>query len=72
LLGAVLVYGVPLAALLLGATVGAALFASDIAAAVGAGLALLGAWPAVSLLRRPVERATLRHVAVRRVDDLPC
>ncbi len=72
LLGAALVYGLPLAALLAGAAVGSLLFDSDVAAAVGAALALVAAWPAAAVLRRPVERATLRHLAVRRMDGPPC
>lgn len=65
LLGAGLVYGVPLAALLIGAGVGAALFGSDWAAAVGAGLALLAALLGTSFLRRRLEQATLRRLDVR-------
>lgn len=65
LLGAALVYGVPLAALLFGASVGALLFDSDLAAAAGAGLALLGALLAASLVRRRLEQATLRRLAVQ-------
>jgi positive regulator of sigma E activity len=72
LLGAALVYGLPLAALLFGAAVAAAVFDSDLAAAAGAGVALLGAWLAASVLRRPIEQATLRHLAVRRVANDPC
>jgi positive regulator of sigma E activity len=65
LLGAGLVYGVPLAALLIGAGVGAALFGSDLAAAAGAGLALLAALLGTSFLRRRLEQATLRRLDVR-------
>jgi positive regulator of sigma E activity len=67
LLGAALVYGVPLAALLLGAAAAAAMFDSDLAAAAGAGLALLAALLAAARVRRRVEQATLRRLAVRRV-----
>jgi positive regulator of sigma E activity len=67
LLGAALVYGVPLVALLTGAAVAAALFESDWAAAAGAAFAMLAALPAMASLRRPLERATLRHLDVRRV-----
>jgi positive regulator of sigma E activity len=67
LAAAALVYGWPLGALLAGGAAAAALFGSDLAAAVGAaaGLvaALLAAWP----LRRRLERATLRRLAVRAV-----
>jgi positive regulator of sigma E activity len=67
LLGAALVYGVPLAALLAGAAVAAALFESDLAVAASAALTLLVGGLVASSLRRPLERATLRHLAVRRV-----
>jgi positive regulator of sigma E activity len=66
LLGAVLVYGVPLAALLCGAAAAALVFDTDWAAAAGAGLALLGALLVASVWRRPLEQATLRRLAVRR------
>jgi positive regulator of sigma E activity len=68
LLGAALVYGVPLAALLSGAAVSAALFEADLAVAAGAALALIGALLAASALRGRLERATLRHLAVRRIS----
>ena len=67
LLGAALVYGVPLGALLAGAAFGAASFGSDLAAAAGGAAALLAALLAASPLRRRLERATLRHLAVRLV-----
>jgi positive regulator of sigma E activity len=67
LLAATLVYGVPLGALLAGAAVGAALFGSDLAAAIGAVVALVGALLAASSLRRRLEQATLRRLDVRRV-----
>lgn len=67
LLGAALVYGLPLAALLVGAAVAAALFGSDLAAAIGALVALAGAALAASSLRRRLEQATLRRLDVRRV-----
>jgi len=65
LLGAALVYGVPLAALLAGAAVGAALFATDLAAAAGAALGLIAALAATAFLRRRLERATLRRLDVQ-------
>ena len=68
LLGAALVYGVPLAALLAGAAGAAALFAADLAVAAGAASALALALVGASALRRPLERATLRHLAVRRIS----
>jgi positive regulator of sigma E activity len=67
LVGAALVYGVPLGALLVGGAVAAAVFGSDWAAAAGAGAALLGALVAAAPLRRRLERATLRRLAVRPV-----
>jgi positive regulator of sigma E activity len=67
LLGAGLVYGLPLAALLAGAAVAAALFEADLAVAGGAALALVCALLVAASLRRRLERATLRHLAVRRV-----
>jgi positive regulator of sigma E activity len=67
LLGAALVYGLPLAALLAGAAAAAALFEADLAVAGGAALALVCALLVAASLRRRLERATLRHLAVRRV-----
>jgi positive regulator of sigma E activity len=64
LAGAAVLYGVPLAALLAGAAVAAAAFGSDLAAASGAVVALLGALFAAAPLRRRLERATLRRLAV--------
>jgi len=69
LLGAAaLLYGVPLAALLAGAAAGAAVFGSDLAAAAGAATALAIYVLAASPLRRRLERATLRHLAVQRAS----
>ena len=65
LLGAAVVYGVPLAALLAGGAIAAAVFESDWAAAAGAAAALTGAFVAVSSLKRRLEQATLRRLAVR-------
>lgn len=64
---AVLVYGWPLAALLAGAAVAAAAFGTDLAAAAGAAAALLAALLMAVPLRRRLERATLRRLAVRAV-----
>ena len=64
---AVLVYGWPLAALLAGAAVAAAAFGTDLAAAAGAASALLAALLMAVPLRRRLERATLRRLAVRAV-----
>ena len=71
LLGAVLVYGVPLAALLAGAALGAALFGSDAAAAGGAGVAVVAAWLAAPLWRRRLESATLRELELRPITSPP-
>jgi len=65
LVAAAVVYGVPLAALLVGGVIAAALFKSDWAAAAGAAAALAGAFVAVSSLKQRLERATLRRLAVR-------
>ena len=65
LAGAVLVYGVPLGGLLAGGAAAAAVFGSDWAAATGAGAALLGALVAAAPLRRRLEQATMRRLAVR-------
>jgi positive regulator of sigma E activity len=67
LAGAALVYGLPLGALLVGGAVAAGVFGSDWAAAVGAAAALFGALVAAAPLRRRLERATLRRLAVRPV-----
>lgn len=65
LLGAAVVYGVPLVALLAGGAIAASVFESDWAAAAGAAGALAGAFVAVSSLKRRLEQATLRRLAVR-------
>jgi positive regulator of sigma E activity len=65
LAGALLLYGLPLAALLAGAVAGAAVLGSDLAAAAGAALSLLAALLTSAPLRARLERATLRHLAVR-------
>jgi positive regulator of sigma E activity len=64
---AALVYGWPLAALLAGGAAAAAAFGSDLAAAAGAGTAFVAALLAASPLRRRLERAALRHLAVHSV-----
>lgn len=64
LVGAGLLYGLPLAALLAGGAVAASIFGSDLAAACGAGSAFIAALLAASPLRRRLERATLGHLAV--------
>jgi positive regulator of sigma E activity len=68
LLGAAVVYGLPLVALLAGAVIGAAWWRSDLGAAAGAALAVGGAALAVVVLRRWLENAMLARLAVRPVD----
>jgi len=65
LAGALLLYGLPLVALLAGAVAGAAVFGSDLAAAAGAALGLSAALLAGAPVRARLEQATLRHLAVR-------
>lgn len=67
LLGALLVYGVPLSALLAGGVLGSVLLGSDLGAAVGAGAALALALLVAPVLRRRIERNTVRKLAVRPV-----
>jgi len=64
LVGALTLYGLPLAALLAGGAVAAAAFGSDLAAAAGAAAALVAALLAASPLRKRLERATLRRLVV--------
>jgi positive regulator of sigma E activity len=59
------VYGLPLAALLLGAAGAAALSSSDVAAAAGAAAALVGTLLATARWRRRLERSLLQRLAVR-------
>jgi positive regulator of sigma E activity len=68
LLGATLVYGLPLAALLAGAVIGAVWWRSDVGAAAGAALAVAGAALAVIALRRRLEGAVLARLTVRPVE----
>jgi len=67
LLGASLVYGLPLAALLAGGVVGSVLLDSDLGAAAGAGVALALAVLVAPTLRRRLEQSTVRKLAVRPV-----
>jgi sigma-E factor negative regulatory protein RseC len=67
LLGAAIVYGLPLGGLLGGASIAGAFFGSDLAAAAGAGLGALAALLAASPLRRRLERATLQRLGVHRI-----
>ena len=66
MLGSLLVYGWPLAALLGGAAVGAAASGTDLGSAAGAVLGVIGAVLSAPLLRQCAERTTLRHLSVRR------
>jgi len=70
LAAAVLVYGWPLGALLAGGAAGAAAFGTDLAAALGSAAGLVAALLAASPLRRRLERATLRRLAVRSVASI--
>ena len=65
LLGTLLVYGVPLAALLTGAVLGMTAIGSDLGAAAGAALGLVAALGAAPRLRRGLERVTLREMVIR-------
>jgi positive regulator of sigma E activity len=65
--GAALLYGLPLVSVLAGAVAAVLAFGSDLAAAVGAAVALPAAFLAAAPLRRRLERATLRQLAVRHV-----
>lgn len=67
LAGALLLYGLPLAALLAGAVAAATMLGTDLAAAAGAALGVSAALLASAPLRARLERATLRHLAVRPV-----
>jgi positive regulator of sigma E activity len=64
LLGALLVYGLPLAALLVGAAAGFAVDRSDLGAAAGALLALVSVGAAAAPLRRRLERRTVEHLVL--------
>jgi len=68
LLGATLVYGLPLVALLAGAVIGAAWWRSDLGAAAGAALAVAGAALVVIALCWRFESALFARLAVRPVD----
>ena len=67
LLGASLVYGVPLLALLAGGVLGSVAFGSDLGAAGGAGAALALAVLVAPILRRRLEQNTVRKLTVRPV-----
>jgi positive regulator of sigma E activity len=65
LLGAIVVHGLPLAAMLAGALVGVAIGGSDIGAAAGAVAGIAVALLAAPRLRTRLERDTLRRVELR-------
>ena len=67
LVGAVVVYGLPLGGLLAGGVAVGAFFGSDLAAAAGAAAGAIVALLAASPLRRRLERATLQRLAVQRI-----
>lgn len=67
LLGAAVVYGLPLGALIAGAVVGA-MWGSDVGAAAGAALAAATTTLAIVALRLRLESALLARLAVRPVD----
>lgn len=62
LLGSLLLYGVPLAALLFGAAAGAAAAGSDLGAALGAVVATTAVWLVTPRLRRRLEERTLHRL----------
>ena len=63
--GALATYGLPLAAILAGAAVGAALFGTDLATLGGALLALALTLAASGRLRRRLERSILAGLVIR-------
>jgi positive regulator of sigma E activity len=65
LLGALLVHGLPLAALLAGALAGVAIGGSDLSAAAGALAGVVAALLVAPRLRAGLERNTLRRVELR-------
>lgn len=62
LLGSLLLYGLPLAALISGAAAGAAAAGSDLGTALGAVAATAMAWVATPRLRRRLEQRTLQRL----------
>jgi sigma-E factor negative regulatory protein RseC len=64
LLASLLLYGLPLAALVLGAAVGGAFSGSDAGAALGAAAAVAVSLLAAPRLRRRLERRTLERLEV--------
>jgi positive regulator of sigma E activity len=62
LAGSLLLYGLPLAALMLGAAVGAVVAGTDLGAAIGAVAAAIAAWLATPRLRRRLEERTLQRL----------
>jgi positive regulator of sigma E activity len=62
LLGSLLLYGLPLVALLCGAAAGSAAIGSDLGAALGAVVAIAAVSLATPRLRRRLEEHTLQHL----------
>ena len=60
LIGSLLLYGLPLAAVLTGAAAGAAAAGSDLGTVLGAVLAVAAAWVTTPRLRRRLEQRTLQ------------
>jgi positive regulator of sigma E activity len=69
LLGALLVYGVPLGALLGGAVLGVAATRTDLGGLAGAVIAVAAAVLVSPALRRRLEQQTLRQLAVQRMSS---
>ena len=67
LVGAIVVYGLPLGGLLAGGVLAGTLLGSDLGAAAGAAAGALAALLTASPLRRRLERATLQQLAVQRI-----
>lgn len=65
LLGSLMLYGLPLAALISGAAAGSAVMSSDLGAALGAVVALATVWLVTPRLRRRLEDLTLQRLELR-------
>ncbi|HZF30760.1 MAG TPA: SoxR reducing system RseC family protein [Gammaproteobacteria bacterium] len=65
LLGSLLLYGLPLTALICGAAAGAAVTGSDLGTALGAVAATAAAWVTTPRLRRRLEQRTLQRLELR-------
>ena len=62
LIGSLLLYGLPLVAVIAGAAAGAAAAGSDLGTALGAVAATVAAWGATPRLRRRLEERTLQRL----------